>query len=365
MPRVAHVISTPAGFGGAEGVVAAVTAGAAARGWDQRVLNPFAEDPEESQLAKACGREIYKGRACRSVREIPATRAWLRRELLTSNPDLVHAHLFHASTLTATLPRGRARMIATHHHGDVYSLHGRRVRLGLDRLGGRRFERVVAVSEAVRAYLIEQYRYPATRVVCIRNGWTGQPLPRARSVHPTVVCVANFRPEKGHAVLVSAFRMVCAAIPDAELVLIGDGPLLDRVRSQVAAQGLLSRVRFLGQVESVWSHLSKADVFALASLREPLGLAVMEAMAAGLAVIASEIGGLPELVRPGLTGELVPPNDERALAASLIRLLRDEGLRERMGSAARRVADGLRAEAMVQRYFELYEEILALQRARQ
>lgn len=359
MPRIAHVISTPSGLGGAERVLAALVDEGRQRRWEQLVLNPFARS-ENSDLAMATKDTSYDAKDCKSLLHILALRRWVAERLRVFDPHIVHVHLFHALVVVASLPRrDRAARILTHHHGDVLRVHGQRVRQILDRYGGTRFDYVVAVSESVRRFLLSEYGYPESKVLSIPNGWSGRP-PTASGLarRPTVLCAANFRLEKGHAVLLAAFRRVLAEVPDAELVLVGEGRLSGGVRERSSSLGLSDNVTFVGAVDDVWPYLERAHVFALASLYEPLGIVVMEAMAAGLPVVASAVGGIPELVRPGITGELVDANDDKAMARELVRLLRSPEMRQEMGNAARKDAASLKMDRMVDRYFGLYESVL-------
>ena len=145
MPRIAHVISTPEGVGGAERLAADLTAEGAARGWTQVVLNPFAADPLDSELAGLVAPAYYRGRSARPS-QVPAMALWLRRWLDQFEPDLVHAHLFHAGIATAAARRGSAPYVLTHHHGDALVYEERRRDALLDRIAGRRYDRVVAIS---------------------------------------------------------------------------------------------------------------------------------------------------------------------------------------------------------------------------
>jgi glycosyltransferase involved in cell wall biosynthesis len=171
--------------------------------------------------------------------------------------------------------------------------------------------------------------------------------------------VARLRREKGHDVLLDAFALVRREVPTARLVLVGDGEFAASVRAQVTAMGLGESVVFAGVVPDVWPYLAEADVFALASRSEAFGIAVVEAMAAGLPIVASASGGIPELVEPGVSGDLFPPGDHRVLASHLVRLLRSPERRAAMGQAARVAAAGHRRERAVERYMELYEQMLA------
>jgi glycosyltransferase involved in cell wall biosynthesis len=211
----------------------------------------------------------------------------------------------------------------------------------------------------VREFLCYFYRYPERKLALVPNGWDGEP--RAESGladQPTVVCVARFRPQKGHTDLLAAFALVRSQVEDARLILVGDGKLASELRRQAEELDLSESVEFRGTADDVWSQLAEAHVFALASLYEPLGIAVLEAMAAGLPVVATAVGGIPELVEPGRTGVLVPPGSPVAMANELTKLLTDPERRSRMSSAARRAAAERSVEGMTTSYFGLYESLL-------
>lgn len=357
MARIAHVISTPSGLGGAERVMIAVAKAAAANGDDQLILNPFTLDPAGSVLREISGSIPYSGRACSTYSAVPSLRRWLRTELAAFRPDVIHTHLFHALVVVGSL-RHEARTVLTHHHGDLLKVRGRNFEQALDRRFGKRFDRVVAVSGSVEKFLLESYRYPRAKVVRIDNGWEGHPTGASGKVAlPTVVCTANFREEKGHDVLLRAFATVLRSIPQAHLVLVGEGPLHSDLERQAGSLGISSSVEFVGSVADVWPFLEAAHVYTLPSRYETRGISVMEAMAAGLPVVATSVGGVPELVEPGVTGELVPPNDADALAAKTIELLKDGNERRRMGEAGRAAVGALNMKATVDRYLALYDEI--------
>ena len=125
--------------------------------------------------------------------------------------------------------------------------------------------------------------------------------------------------------------------------------------------GLAGSVDFLGSVPDIWDHLARADVFALASRSEAFGIAIAEAMAAGLPVVAPAVGAIPELVRPGETGELFPPGDAAAMADHLVRLLTSPDVRAGMSAAALAASESLHVEKAVERYFDLYAGLLQRQ----
>jgi glycosyltransferase involved in cell wall biosynthesis len=360
MPRIAHVVSSPEGVGGAERVVASLVHGALDRGWEPLVVNPFSIDPNGSELAEICEPAKYVGRSCSSWRELPGLRSWLRSVVRDFAPDVLHAHLFHAEVAIASLPLPRGtRSLLTHHHGDHFIYLDRRRNARLDRWAGSRFDSVVAISEWVRRFLIERYGYPDRQVEMIRNGWEGEPLPTQNGTGvPTVLCVGNFREQKGHRDLVAAFERVHSELPDARLMLVGDGELRGEIEETVRRLGISGSVHFAGELEDVWPQYAAADLFALASLYEPLGIAVIEAMAAGLPIVATNVGGIRELVEPDATGLLVPPHDVDALANAMLALLRSSDLRSRLSEASRIRAEEMRRGKTVSQYFSLYGAVL-------
>src|SRR4051794_15917265 len=366
MPRIAHVISSAEGIGGAERMVQELVNGGFERGWEQIVLNPFVSSGAMPPLGAVRGKASYAWRESRRPDQLAMTELWLANALRRFAPDVLHTHLLHAEVCVAALPVPRhAPRVLTHHHGDHFIAGGRPLSAALDRWAGRRFDRVVAVSSYVHEFLRTRYRYPAEKVEQISNGWAGGPRETAgRAWEPTIVTVARLRPQKGHAVLLDAFTQVRQQVPDARLRLVGDGPLAEELQRQSAALGIGDHVEFAGTSTDVWGELEQAHVFALASLYEPQGIAVLEAMAAGLPVVATAVGGIPELIEPGRTGELVPPNDPAALADVLIGLLSDPSRCEAYGQEGRREAAGYTVDKTVAGYFNLYERLMPIAEVR-
>ncbi|MGH9264231.1 MAG: glycosyltransferase [Acidimicrobiales bacterium] len=356
--RIAHVINAM-GLGGAERFYVTLLRQGRKRGLDQKVLVPFAV-PASAEFTDLLDVVPWSARACPGVRQVPALRRWLRRELDRFAPDVTHVALFHSAVLTASLRRtpGTARLLTNVYGPGLRVVSHPRLREALDRWAGRRYDRVAAISGSVEQFLVSEYGYPPEKVTCLPLGWEGEPLPSAADdERPTVVCVARLRPEKGHAILLDAFATVCRAIPEARLLLVGDGELRGDLVARVEHLGLAGNVEITGPVEQVWPYLAQGHVFALASHSEAYGIAVAEAMAAGLPVVASAVGGIPELVAEGVTGELFPVGDRDLLAAHLVRILRSPELRRRMGEAGRAAAEPLRMERSADRYLDLCEEL--------
>jgi N-acetyl-alpha-D-glucosaminyl L-malate synthase BshA len=181
---------------------------------------------------------------------------------------------------------------------------------------------------------------------------------RALSEAPVVVHVSNFRPVKRVGDVVEVFARLRAA-RSVRLRLVGDGPDRRAIEAEVAARGLGADVEFLGEGVDLPAVLADADLFLLPSETESFGLAALEAMACGVPVIASAVGGLPEVIPEGEVGFLCPLGDVAAMAAAARRLFDDAPLHRRLSLAARRLAETrYRVEPAVDRYVAVYRRVL-------
>lgn len=178
---------------------------------------------------------------------------------------------------------------------------------------------------------------------------------------PRVVgIVARLSEEKRHGDLLRAFSQVAGRLPQARLSVVGDGPLAGRLQRMAASLGIRERVDFAGFQEDVFPFLAEMDLFVLPSRSEGLSISIMEAMAAGLPVVASRVGGIPELVCEGETGLLVPAGRPDALAGAMLALLADPPRLRRMGEAGRRrVVDSFNPDLFIRAHERIYDELLA------
>lgn len=233
----------------------------------------------------------------------------------------------------------------------------------------------VAVTETQRGYLRGVKRLPEARLHIIHNGIDvtragdepggGEVRARVREElglpenAPVVGCVAVLRPEKDLHTLVGAMQSVVTSIPEARLVLVGDGPERARLRQEILARGLEHRVSLAGHRDDVTDVLSAFDVVVSSSLVEALPMAVLEAMAASLPVVATRVGAMTELVEPEHNGLLVPKGDAPALALAITRVLGDLDTARTWGAASRRrVVERYEVNAMVRAYETLFTELL-------
>ena len=233
----------------------------------------------------------------------------------------------------------------------------------------RHADAVCANAEAVRKLCIDEEGSRPERTFVVRNGLDlarfdalaraplQGPLPEGR---PLVVAVANLWPVKGHRTLVEAIAAVHARRPDARFALVGDGPERAFLEQRIAALGLAGTVTLLGTRYDVPAILARADAACLPSLAEGLPNAIMEAMAAGLPVVATAVGGSPELVIPGETGQLAPPAAPALLADALLDVLADPVRARQMGTRGRRlIARTCSLQALAAGHGALYESVLA------
>lgn len=230
--------------------------------------------------------------------------------------------------------------------------------------------KVVCISRSIESQLAA-WGVPPDRLTCVPDAI---PLPnnrpdrnalRARlqlsDDEPVVGCIGALTEEKDHATLIRAARELHASNPRARVVIIGDGPLkadLQRLRDEL---GLGEVVSFAGFVPEAQSLICAFDAFVLSSRAEGLGSIVLDAFAAGVPVVATAVGGIPELVNDGVTGLLVPPGNPPHLAAALARLLEGTSLRQRLAAAAREMVErDFTVSRMADRYRAVYEQVASL-----
>jgi glycosyltransferase involved in cell wall biosynthesis len=285
--------------------------------------------------------------------------ALMRRE----RPDLVHANSSKAGVLgrLAAALAGVPVRIFTAHGWAFNASSGATSTLyrWADRMMAPLTSVTICVSERDREAGIAARTCRAGRTVVMPSAVDAGPPPPPRERRtPVVVTVARLAEPKDPLTLVRALAAVRGPAFTARLV--GDGPERPAVEAEIRAAGLLEQVELTGERRDVPQLLEHADVFVLSSRSEGAPLSVLEAMAAGLPVVATAVGGVPELVDDGTTGLLVPPGDAPALAAALERLLGDAALRARMGAAGwERVRERFDIAQLRRAHVELYERELA------
>ena len=297
--------------------------------------------------------------------EVDLHAAWkLSRIVKDLRPDILHAHDPHAVALASLalsfLTSGRcpglvaSRRVAFHLKGNAFS-----------RWKYQQVNCFIAASRAIQDMLTSDGIDP-DRVVTVYEGIDlhrvqGEP---AANIHaelwlptqaPIVGAVAALTQEKGHKYLIDAAALVVREVPDARFVILGEGDLRPALERQVKELRLDKHVLLPGFRADILSFVKSFDLFVMASLFEGLGTSLLDAMALSKATVASDTGGIPEVVSHGETGLLVPPRDARELASAIVALLKDPGRRERMGSAGlERVKRLFSADGMVEKTLGVY-----------
>jgi glycosyltransferase involved in cell wall biosynthesis len=283
----------------------------------------------------------------------------LARLLQESSTDIVHTHNTRPLVYGGAAGRlAQVRAVVHTRHGQRHFSTARQDRLF--RAAARCADRIVCVSEDAAA----RSRFAGIGGAAVRTIWNGVDLARFQgqsgSAGGPAVFVGRLSPEKDVATLLRATSIVVQREPSFRLQIAGDGPCVAELHELAGALGVRGRVEFLGEVQDVPGLLRRAGVFVLPSLSEGLALTVLEAMACGLPVVATQVGGTPEAVLEGETGLLVPAEDPRALADALLRVHRDATLARTLGTAGRARAHAhFDARVMVRRYESLYSEVLA------
>lgn len=298
----------------------------------------------------------------------------LRTAIRSARPDILHMNLPSTYTVSvsagALVARALGCAVVTTEH---LSMIGRARRLASLKVFFTSFvDKIIAVSDATRRGLIDTHGIPDGKIRVVHNGVSIEAidsLPRdeARSrlgidAGVTAIgCAGELIKRKGHSYLIDAFARVRDGFEgNLRLILLGDGEERAALESQVKKRALGESVSFAGNVVGAGPLLKAFDIFAMPSLMEALPFALLEAMAGGVPPVATSVWGIPEVVRDGETGLLVPPGDPDALAVAIERLLSDQDLRARMGAACRTLAEEkFSLEGMISQTVAVYKEAIS------
>ncbi len=371
--KILHVITT-LDVGGAEMHLLSQVRGQCARGHRVRVAHlkgrgTLAEDFRAAGVEQVVQVPLGPG----ASRLLPHLR-WA---------EIAHSHLLKADMFTAllaTLAGRRGRLVSGKHNDEqvlkkplVSFVHG---------LIGNLPRRTIALSEHVGRFVHEHGRVRGERLRRVYYGIDPAPFSEAAAAPPearralreelgfgeedvVLICVARFAPQKAHDVLLRAFHRALGELPEGppplRLLLVGGDPFGDGLeRNQALARELElgTRCCFAGIRRDVPMLMAASDVFVMSSLWEGLGLVFLEAMATSLPVLSTRVSAIPEVVEEGVTGRLVPPADEEALARAMVELHADPEERERLGRAgAERVALSFGLDRMVDQTLGVYAEL--------
>jgi glycosyltransferase involved in cell wall biosynthesis len=295
----------------------------------------------------------------------------LAAHLVDIRPDVIHNHMYRAELV------GTRAAIALGEVGHrrpyiVSTVHSSRVRSEEDREMLRvltpQIDQLIAVSKMIEDKLVAEGRTgaPVTRIyngVDLSRYDHMEPcctLPEEYGMEPgsqIVGVVARLEPEKGHPTLLEAWPQVLRAVPDAYLLIVGEGSRREVLEAQTRDLRIAHRVVFTGRRDDVPAVTAALDVAVLPSYREAQGLSILEALALSRPVVASDVGGIPEMITDGVNGLLVPPHDADALATAIVRLLRDHPYADTLGRTGHdMVHDRFCIDLMVESVQAIYEE---------
>jgi L-malate glycosyltransferase len=300
--------------------------------------------------------------------EVDLKAAWrLSRVVKHLKPDVLHAHDPHgvamaslALSLGGSSPAPAlvaSRRVDFHLKSNSFS-----------RWKHRQVDCFIAASEAIRRMLVGD-GVPAERTVTVHEGIDIDHVRAAPAVNlhetfwlphgaPVVGNVAALVPHKGHRHLIEAAQLVVREVPDARFIILGEGELREPLERQVREHQLEKHVLLPGFRTDVLGCLKGFDLFVMSSVTEGLGTSLLDAMACSKAIVATQAGGVPEVVEEGRTGFLAEPRDHHAMARSIIRLLKEEPLRRQMGEAGfARVRERFTVERMVAGTAAVYERV--------
>ncbi len=293
----------------------------------------------------------------------------LRRLVEDQRIDLVHPHETSSDVITYAMSKIARVPIVTTAHGWIANSAKQRAMVALDKRVMRGFDRVIAVSNKIREDLVESGVSP-DRITLLHNAIVvenyrrtgagtlesiiGRPVPR-----PVLVSIGRLSPEKGHADLVEALRIVASRGRQITAVLAGDGPSMSDIAARVQAAGLADRIFLPGYVKSPARLLEDADLMVLPSHTEGLPNAALEALVMNVPVLATNVGGTPEVVVDDETGRLVPPRQPERLADGIVDFLdRREEWRALAERGRRMVEERFDFHARTRKLEAIYEDLV-------
>ena len=292
----------------------------------------------------------------------------LRKVAREFNIDLIHSH----SRTTQVLGDLLGRSLAKPH---IFTCHGFFKPKLLRRIFGCWGQKVIAISQQVKMHLILDFKLDEFKISVINNGidtknfgdFSARDNIRAKwGVLPAdflVGIIARLSDVKGHAYLIRAMPEVIKNFPNVKLLIIGQGKTKDALIKETRDLGLEGSITFISEAKNTKDLLAAMDIFVMPSLQEGLGLALMEAMAQGIAVVGSAVGGIKTLIQDKANGLLVPPADAPALAQAIIVLLNDAAIRRALGAQAREfIIANFSKEEMVDKTEIVYQQLLGSDR---
>jgi glycosyltransferase involved in cell wall biosynthesis len=352
--RVLHV-QRIGGIGGSERHALTLLPALAERGVDVRFLGLDDVSREPEPFYEQLSIPYQRVPSPRDVDPVLALR--VAQAVRHARPDIVHTHLVHADVYGALVPA--IRLVSTKHNDDPFRIGPFRF---VERALARRARKIIAITGALARFQVKRVGLPARKLTTIHYGldtlpepWGRNPPDNVPANAPVVLAVCRLEPQKGVDVAVRALASLRGRNADLQLVVLGEGS--ERAKLETLARELAVPVHLPGRVPDVATWLRRASVLVHPVRWEGFGLAVLEAMLAGLPVVASRVSSLPELVDEGETGILVPPDEPDALGRGIEAALENAA---RLGEAGRkRAREHFSVARMADATLAVYEEATA------
>jgi glycosyltransferase involved in cell wall biosynthesis len=277
----------------------------------------------------------------------------LNAAIASTSPEIVHAHMMTSAGLAFLLRHFKKFKLVTTVHNEFEKSA---VIMGLG-------DRVIAVSEAV-AKSMEKRGIQKSKLGVVLNGTIGSPRLSPQSPEPQILdrpaitFVGGLHPRKGVDDLITAFKTVCTNIPAASLYLVGAGPYREAYNELASQTGFGERIHFCGCQDDPRSYMLGSDLFVLASHAEPAGLVLAEAREAGCAIIATSVGGNPEMLDGGKAGLLIPPRRPDLLAEAIVKALNDKSVLAEMRARSRLNLQNFTVNRVTEEYISVYKSAL-------
>lgn len=333
--RIVHVAKV-AGISGSENHLLLLLPALHARGYDVRFVMLHEGEPEAEELAvrlEGAGVPVQRLRIAGAADPLAFSR--LARIVRRLRPAILHTHLVHADFHGLVAGRlARVPVLVSTKHG-FNPFRGTGTFAAADRTVAGLADVHIAISAGLARYLAESEGFDEASFEVVHYGIEAGPSPPPPPGAPRLAVVGRLIPIKGHEVLLHAFARVSEDVAGSTLEIAGDGQLEPELRALVQRLGLGETVSFLGRVAPPGPVFERAEVVVVPSLGEGFGMVALEAMERGRPVVASAVGGLPEIVDDGRTGLLVPPGDPEALARAIRELAGDPVRAARLGAAGR------------------------------
>ncbi|MCP5004621.1 MAG: glycosyltransferase family 4 protein [Planctomycetes bacterium] len=283
--------------------------------------------------------------------------------------DIIHTHAYSAGTIGRICAfLTRTPVIIAHNH-STYEHHNKYHHI-IERILSHITDKIICVSDMVRRFAIEIERVDSGKLLTIQNGIDEVcPVPKTTTsrlrkeldipVNHSVICtITHMEQHKGVIYLIKSASLLLQSKKEITFLLVGKGSLKEKLRKLCVDLGINKHVIFTGERIDIPGILSLTDIFVLPSIREGLGLSILEAMSLGKPVIATNVGGIPEIVSDGITGTLVPPGDPEALYNAMNELLGNIEKQKTLGYNGKKICnESFNSQTMVSRIEELYDTL--------